>query len=95
MNEQRLPHQHRGFVQLIIILILVVIIISLLGISLRAVFSNSTLQENFGFVGKWLKWLWNNYLSQPFRFIYNAFIKPVGERFLNAIRNINFSAPFE
>lgn len=87
-------YQERGFIQLIIILALIVIIISLLGISLRAVFSNSTLQENFGFIGDWLVWLWGDYLSQPFRFIYNTLIKPIGERLINALRNINFSAPF-
>ena len=95
MNDQQLPHQRCGFVQLIVILVLIVIIISLLGISLRAVFSNSTLQENFGFMGEWLDWLWDNYLSQPFRFVYGTFIKPVWERFINTLRNINFAAPFE
>ena len=88
MNDQRLSHlshQRRGFVQLIIILVLIVIIISLLGISLRAVFSNSTLQENFGFMGEWLDLLWDNYLSRPFRFIYDTFVRPIGERFINAL----------
>lgn len=87
--------QKQGFVQLIIILVLIVIIMSLLGVSLRAVFSNSTLQENFGFIGQWLDWLWNNYLSRPFRSIYETLIRPIGERFINALRNINFTAPFE
>lgn len=88
-------HQKQGFIQLIIILVLIVIIMSLLGISLRAVFSNSTLQENFGFIGQRLNWFWDNYLSQPFRFIYNTLIKPIGERLINALRNINLTAPFE
>ena len=90
INNKR---DNRGFIQLIVILVLIVIILSLLGISLRALFANPTLQDNFGFVGTWTSAICNSYLAAPFRILYTYFLKPVGERFLHALQNINFDIP--
>lgn len=90
-------YRSKGFIQLVIIVILIIVILSLLGISLRTVFLNTTLQENFGFMGEWLKNLWNNYLAIPFRFlyefVYHSMVRPFWERFVAAIRDINFDIP--
>jgi len=86
--------QQKGFVQLIIIVALLVIILSLLGVSLRALFANELLKENFGFIGEWLRWFWNGYLGMPFRLFYEGFVKPFWERFLDALRNgVSFERP--
>lgn len=66
-----------GFIQIIIILVLVIIILSLLGVSLRALFNNPALQDNFGFVGSWLQMVWNNYLAAPFAYLWNSFLRPI------------------
>ncbi len=85
--------ERRGFIQLIVIFILIVIILSLLGVSLSALVNNPTLQENFGFIGKWVSAIWNSWLAAPFRIFYTYFLKPVGERFLNALQTINWNMP--
>ncbi len=66
-----------GFIQIIIILVLVVIILSLLGVSLRALFNNPSLQDNFSFVGNWLSALWNNYLAAPGAYLWNSILRPL------------------
>ena len=87
-------NQHAGgFIQIIIILVLLVIILSLLGISLRAVFSSPTMKENFGFVGEWVSIVWNRYLAVPFRIIYQNLIKPIWLRFINALINLSLDMP--
>lgn len=58
MNQQ-------GFLKLIIFAVALIIILSLLGISLKSVFKNETLKENFDFVWKILKSLWDNFLKTP------------------------------
>lgn len=59
----------KGFVQIIVIIILVIVIVSLLGISLREVFSklsdNPSVGENFSFVIDWMTDVYNSYLSKP------------------------------
>lgn len=69
--------QKRGFVQLIIILALIVVIVSLLGVSLRTLFDNTTLQDNFGFVGEWVSSVWHNYLAAPFVYAWNNLLRPL------------------
>ncbi len=52
----------QGIVQLIIIVALSVIILSLLGVSLRALFTDQTLKENFIFVWDFLRHAWGIYV---------------------------------
>lgn len=54
------PHNQHGFFQLIVILVLLIVILSLLGVSLSALFQNKTLQENFSFIGTGFKNLWGS-----------------------------------
>lgn len=75
-------NNEKGFIQIIVIIILVIVIISLLGISLREIFSklsdNPTISENFKYVTDWIAGLYNKYLAQPvgaaFTFIKNYLI---------------------
>lgn len=90
MNNQ----QNKGFIHIIIIVVLLLIIISLLGVSLQSVFSNTLLQQNFGFVGNWLSTLWHSVIFAPIRGIIDLFIIPAWDRFLNILRGgINFNTP--
>jgi hypothetical protein len=55
--------QHnKGIIQFIIIIILSVIILSLLGVSLRTLFTDQTLGENFVFVWDFTKHAWGTYI---------------------------------
>lgn len=77
-----------GFIQIIIILALLVMILSLLGVSLSALFENPILRDNFGFIWDWIRWLWNNYLNVPFWYIYEIFVELIWEPSLDTLRGI-------
>lgn len=85
--------QQKGFIQFILIIVLVIIILSLLGVSLRGLFSNTTLQDNFGVVGEWLSKIWHSTLITPVRYVYENLIIPIWDRFVDALRNFSFSQP--
>ena len=87
------PRQEKGFIQFIFIIILIIIVLSLLGVSLRSLFSNTTLQDNFGVVGEWLSKIWHSTLATPLRYIFGQVIQPIWERFLDALRNFSFNRP--
>lgn len=53
---------NKGIIQLIIIIVLSVIILSLLGVSLRTLFTDQTLKENFVFLWKFLRYGWGTYI---------------------------------
>lgn len=59
----------KGFIQIIVIFILIIVIISLLGISLKEIFSklsdNPSVGENFSFVTDWIVHTYNSYLAKP------------------------------
>lgn len=78
----------KGFIQIVIILVLLVVILSLLGVSLSALFSNPFIKENFSFIKDWCLWLWNNYLQAPAQYIYNLFINIVWNPVLEILRGI-------
>lgn len=77
-----------GFIQIIIILILLVIILSLLGVSLSVLFQNPILKNNFGFIWNWTTWLWNNYLSTHFWYVYEIFVEVIWKPSLDTLRGI-------
>ena len=54
-------NQNKGIIQLLIIIVLSVVILSLLGVSLRALFTDQTLKENFIFLWGFLKHTWGTY----------------------------------
>ena len=62
---------NQGLIQLIVIVILSLIILSLLGISLRSLFSDKTLTENFVFVWDMLKRFWGNYVKNYARYLWD------------------------
>ena len=86
-------HQQKGFIQFIIIIALVIIILSLLGVSLRSLFSNDTLLDNFGVVGEWLSKLWHSVLLSPVRYVFDRLIVPIWDRFVDALRDFSFEQP--
>jgi len=53
---------NKGIIQLIIIIVLSVVILSLLGVSLRALLTDQTLLENFIFLWEFLKHVWGTYV---------------------------------
>ena len=81
-----------GFIQLIVILALVVIILSLLGVSLSALFQNPVLKENFSFIGDALGAIWSSWLGRTafaaWDFAWNFFTDLVWQPFLNAMNAI-------
>ena len=91
---QRNKKQKRGFIHIIIIIVLLLIILSLLGISLRNVFSNTLLQDNFGFVGDWLSYIWHSVLFTPVRAIFDVFLIPLWNRLVSTLQwGVNFNMP--
>ncbi|OGF59355.1 hypothetical protein A3B05_02850 [Candidatus Giovannonibacteria bacterium RIFCSPLOWO2_01_FULL_43_160] len=85
----RKPKQ--GFIQIIIIAVLLVIILSLLGVSLNSLFSNSVLRDNFGFLGRWLGQLWDNYFSAIFNYFWNIWINLFWQPFLDTMKGLQNS----
>ena len=79
---------NQGFIQIMIIMLFLVIILSLLGVSLTALFGNPILQENFSFIKNGIKWIWNNYLSVPFWYIYEIFVELIWKPSLATLRDI-------
>ena len=72
---------NKGFIQFLIILVLFIIILSLLGVSLGALFENKTLKDNFKFIWKSSTDIWNNYLAVPAKLAWRVWVKYVWEPF--------------
>ena len=84
--------KNEGFIQLIIILALVVIILSLLGVSLSALFQNKVLKENFSFIGDILGSVWKSWFGKIVQtvwdFSYRFFVDFIWSAFIDAMNAI-------
>lgn len=84
--------KNEGFIQLIIILVLVVVILSLLGVSLSALFQNRVLKDNFSFIGDILGTIWQSWAGKLAKtvwdFSYKFFIDFVWSAFTDAMEAI-------
>ena len=79
---------NKGFIQLIVIAVMLIIILSLLGVSLSALFSNKTLRDNFKFVWDSAVYIWNQYLVGPAEFVWRIWVDYVWKSFTAAIERI-------
>jgi hypothetical protein len=58
-------------IQLVVWIVIIVLILSLLGVSIQTdIFSNSFVQENFGFIFNWFGSVWDSYLSNPITYLW-------------------------
>lgn len=77
---------------MLVILALVVIILSLLGVSLSALFQNKVLRENFSFIGNIFDAIWNSWLGRivnvVWNFAYNFFTDFIWGAFIDAMNAI-------
>ncbi|HEY4528117.1 MAG TPA: hypothetical protein VJL09_03680 [Candidatus Paceibacterota bacterium] len=80
--------QDRGIIQLLIILVLAVVIISLLGVKLGEVFQNKVLQDNFSFVFRAAKFVWENYLARPAKIIVRTFAELIWQPFVDTLEGL-------
>ncbi|OGZ30071.1 MAG: hypothetical protein A2931_03775 [Candidatus Niyogibacteria bacterium RIFCSPLOWO2_01_FULL_45_48] len=84
--------KNRGFIQLIVIFLLLVVILSLLGVSLSALFQNKTLQENFSFIGKALKAVLDSWVGKTigvvWEFAKSFFVDFIWSAFIDAMNAI-------
>ncbi|MDP3785016.1 MAG: hypothetical protein Q8R12_02980 [bacterium] len=86
----------RGFIQLIVILALVLVILSLLGISLSALFQNKALKDNFSFTFSGVEYLWTNYLARPAKIIGGTFLDLIWQPFADTLGNLKKGiSPFQ
>lgn len=81
LKEAILGDMERGFIQLIVILVLVLVILSLLGISLSALFQNRTLKDNFSFAFGGVEYVWTNYLARPAKILGGTFLDLIWQPF--------------
>lgn len=70
-----MKNSNRGFIQIFIILVLIVVIISLLGVSIGELVGNKTLKDNFSYLFKGIKYVWDNYLVVPVKIIITSLKK--------------------
>ena len=86
----------RGFIQLIVILVLILVILSLLGISLSALFQNKALQDNFSFTFNGVVYLWTNYLARPAKIIGGTFLDLIWQPFVGTLEGLKKGvSPFQ
>jgi hypothetical protein len=62
---------NRGFIQFIILIIIVIAVLSYFGINIQNAFNSPTAQSNFGFVGNWVQYAWNNWLATPVTWVWD------------------------
>lgn len=80
--------KQQGIIQLIIILVLFIVILSLLGVSLSAVFQNKTLRGNFAFVWNAIEFVWQHWLKGPAEIVWSFIAEFFWGPFLDAMRTI-------
>lgn len=69
----------RGFVGIFALIVISILLLSYLGFDLKKIFSSEAVKSNFAFAWEMIQYVWNNFLSKPFTFIWGEAIKPLAE----------------
>jgi len=62
-----------GFIRTILIVVILIIVLSIFRVSLKSIFDNQFVKDNFSFVWTGITYVWDNFLGQPVMYVYNFF----------------------
>ena len=72
----------------IIILIILILVLSYFGINIQQVVNSPTSQSNISYVWSGVTYVWNNYLSVPFTYLWNNVGQTLWNAFTQGLQNI-------
>ena len=72
----------------IIIFIILILVVSYFGVNIQSVVNSPAGQSNFSYVSNGAVYVWNNYLSAPFNYIWNTVGATLWNAFTQGIQNI-------
>ena len=78
MKSRNDKNNDDGFVQLLIIIVLLLVIISLLGVSVKKVYENELIKENFSFSLRAAVGIWDEHISPLIPRIWDFFMNMRG-----------------
>lgn len=67
-------NRQSGFIRTILIIVILIILLSIFKVSLKNVFDNQFVKDNFSFVWDSITYVWDKFLGKPIMYAYN-FIK--------------------
>lgn len=80
----------------IILLIIAIAVLSYFGVSVRSVVESDAFQENFSYVWDSGKYLWDNHLAGPARYLwYNIFMELIWDSFIENMERIKEGGSIE
>ncbi len=71
----------------IIFIIIIIAVLSYFNFDVRKFFESDIVRNNFGFVWNWTKYVWDNYLARPARYLWNdVFINLIWNSFIENLQ---------
>ena len=83
MRKKKINFQ-KGFMGILFIAIVAILLLSYLNFDLKKIFSSEAVKNNFAFAWEMIKNFWNNFLAEPWSYIWNNAFKPVFNMMWNA-----------
>ena len=72
----------------IVILIIIILALSYFGINIQSIIQSPTGQSNISYVWNGIVYVWDNYLSAPFNYLWNTVGSALWNAFTQGISNI-------
>jgi|GEM_PF-3091401 len=82
-------NRKQGLIRTVVLIFIAILILSVLGIDLRKAVESEMTQKNIGYVKATIITVWNRYLEEPAKFLWNGFVKYI---WIPAIENLKNSA---
>lgn len=71
----------------IILIIIVIAVLSYFGFNLKDFFESDIVRNNFGYVWNFVKYVWENYLARPAKYLWNdVFINLIWDSFIENLQ---------
>ncbi|MBI1999378.1 MAG: hypothetical protein HYS74_01840 [Parcubacteria group bacterium] len=83
-----------GLVKLILLVIFVILVLSYFSIDVRGIVESEQSQKNFTYVWGWVVFVWDRYLGEPVRYVWNNIVvNLLWESFVSNLERIKRGAP--
>lgn len=73
--------------RLVILIIIIIAVLSYFGFNLKNFFESDIVRNNFNYVWNFVKYVWENYLARPARYLWNdVFIDLIWDSFIENLQ---------
>ena len=79
---------NKGFIQIIVLIVIILVALGYFGLNVREIIDSPVVSDNLSYVWNGVVYIWQNYLTAPFMYLWGVFKNLLWGAFVNNIESL-------